>query len=40
VAVIEKEKTWSKQAEAVGEEEEGWLMTSLTHPSPASPQSG
>ena len=39
VAVIEKEKTWSEQAEAV-REEEGWLVTSLTHPSSASPQSG
>ena len=40
--MIEKEKTWSEQAEDVGEEkeEEGWLVTSLTHPSSTSPQSG
>ena len=37
VAMIGKEKTWSEQAEAVGDEEEGWIVTSLAHPSPAGP---
>ena len=40
MAMIEKGKTWSKQAKAVGEEEESWVATSLAHPSPAGPQSG
>ena len=38
VAVIGREKTWSEQAEAMVKEEEGWIVTSLEHPSPAGPQ--
>ena len=38
VAVIGREKTWFEQAEAMVKEEEGWIVTSLEHPSPAGPQ--
>ena len=37
--MIEKGKTWSEQAEVVGEEEEGRIVTSLARPSLAGPQS-
>ena len=37
VAAIEREKTWFEQAEVVVKEEEGWIVTSLVHPSPTGP---
>ena len=40
VAAIGREKTWSEQVEAVVEEEEDWIVTSLVYPSPAGPQLG
>ena len=40
IAVIGWKMTWFEQAKAGVEEEEAWIMTSPTHPSPVGPQSG
>ena len=40
VATIGWGKTWSEQAEAMAEEEEAWIVTSLVPPSLTGPQLG
>ena len=41
VAVIGWKTTWSRQTKAgAKKEEEAWILTSPTHPSPVGPQSG
>ena len=40
VSANEQGKTWFEQVEAVAEEGEVWIVTSLVPPSPAGPQLG